>query len=140
MKICNILSYTRTQKKRHDFEMEAFSLTLNISAESLSNIKTKGSFGILRTSRFQNYPWLLDLTKNWQRYWGLKRRLPFQNHGVFFKCGCTLQGLTGVLNYLHCKILKNFKCYEKAILIFCIETQLTKCYFFTIFVSFYSLI
>ena len=34
--------------------MEAFSLTLNISAKSLSNLTNKGSFGILRTSRFQN--------------------------------------------------------------------------------------
>ena len=39
-----------TKKKRHDSEMEAFSSTSNISAKSLSNLTTKGSFGILRTS------------------------------------------------------------------------------------------
>ena len=42
--------YTRRPKKRHHSEMEAFSSTSNISAKSLSNLTTKGSFGILRRS------------------------------------------------------------------------------------------
>ena len=71
--------------------MEAFSLTLNIFANSWSNLTTKTSFRILRTSRFQNCPWLLELTKNWRRYWGLKRRLPFKHHLVFFERGYMLQ-------------------------------------------------
>ena len=76
-----------TTKKRHDFEMEAFSSTSNISAKSLSNLKANIGFGILRTSWFRNCPCWLDLTKNWQRYWGLKRWLPFQNQLVFLSSG-----------------------------------------------------
>ena len=38
--------YTRTQIKRDDFEMEAFSLTLNISNSSWSNLATKESIKI----------------------------------------------------------------------------------------------
>ena len=71
--------YTWASKKLNDFEMEAFSLTLNISAKSLSNLTTKDSFWILKMSWFWNWPWLFDLIKNWRRYWGLKRRLPI--HG-----------------------------------------------------------
>ena len=84
------MRYTRRQKKRHHSEMEAFSSTSNISAKSLSNLTTKGSFGILRTSWFRNCPCLLDLIKIWPRYWRLKRRLPFRNHIVFFVVGCTI--------------------------------------------------
>ena len=36
--------YTRTRKIRDDFGMEASSITPNVSAESLSNLTTKGSF------------------------------------------------------------------------------------------------
>ena len=40
------IKYTRTQIKRDDFEMEAFSLTRNISNSSWSNLATKDSFKI----------------------------------------------------------------------------------------------
>ena len=80
--------YTHAKKKRDDFEMETFSLTPNISVKSLSNLTTKGSFRTLRTSWFQNCH-CPDLIKNWQRYWGLKRRLPCQNH-LFLGRGCNI--------------------------------------------------
>ena len=48
------IKYTRTQKNETTLKMEALSLSPNISAKSLSNLTTKGSFIILRTSRFQN--------------------------------------------------------------------------------------
>ena len=47
-----------TTKKRVDFEMEAISLTLNISANSWSNLVSKDSFEISSPWWFQNRPWL----------------------------------------------------------------------------------
>ena len=42
----NCRIYTRAPKKSHNFEMEACSLTLNISASFWSNLATKDSFEI----------------------------------------------------------------------------------------------
>ena len=44
-------------------------LSHNISASTWPNIKIKDSFEILRTSRFQNWPYFLNLVKIWWRYW-----------------------------------------------------------------------
>ena len=86
----------RYQQQKHktsgQFEMEAFSLTVNISINSWSNLTTKDSFKILRKSWFWNChqcPWLLDLIKNWQRYWHWqsKRKLPFSNWPLFLSLG-----------------------------------------------------
>ena len=76
------MTYTRNQIKLDDFEMEAFSLSLNIFFNTLSNLTTNDSFEILRMSWFRTWSWLLDLIKNWRRYWGIKRRLSFQNRLV----------------------------------------------------------
>ena len=51
--------------------------TLNISVNTASNLKFRVSFGILMTSRFLNWPWSLNLMKNWLRYSRLKTRLDF---------------------------------------------------------------
>ena len=40
----------------------------NISASTWPKIKTKDSFEKLRTGTFQNWPYFLNLVKNWQRY------------------------------------------------------------------------
>ena len=40
----------------------------NISASTQPKYKIKDSFEILRTSRFQNWPYFLDLVKIWWRY------------------------------------------------------------------------
>ena len=42
-------------------------LTFNNSAKSSSNSTIWGSFEILTTSRFQNFPWVSDLMKIWWR-------------------------------------------------------------------------
>ena len=68
--------------------MEAFTLTLNISAKTLSNTTIKDSFEISSSRGFRKCPWLLDLIKIWLRYWGLKRRLPFENRQLFFGRAC----------------------------------------------------
>ena len=39
------------------------SLTSNISAKTLSNFTCRGSFEIVRTSRFRNWPWFRKLSK-----------------------------------------------------------------------------
>ena len=44
------------------------SLTLIFSASTWPNIKSKVSFEILRTSRFQNWPYFLNLVKIWGSY------------------------------------------------------------------------
>ena len=44
------------------------SLTSNFSASNWSNIKSKDRFEILRTSRFQNWPYFLSLVKIWGSY------------------------------------------------------------------------
>ena len=44
------------------------SLTSIFSASTWSNIKSKDSFEILRTSRFQNWPYFLNLVKIWGSY------------------------------------------------------------------------
>ena len=41
----------------------------NISASTWPKLKIKDSFEILRTSRFQNWPYFLNLVKIWWRYW-----------------------------------------------------------------------
>ena len=41
----------------------------NISASTWPKSKVKDSFEILRTSRFQNWPYFLNLVKIWWRYW-----------------------------------------------------------------------
>ena len=71
-------------------EMEAFSLTPNISANSLSFIKSSNQ-GQFRNQLVQ--PLLLDLIKFWLRYWGLKKRVPFQNHPVFYDGACINHGI-----------------------------------------------
>ena len=84
----NTKKYTRVQKKRYNFQLEAFTLTLNISAKTLSNTTIKDSFEISSSRGFRKCPWLLDLIKIWLRYWGLKRRLPFENRQLFFGRAC----------------------------------------------------
>ena len=42
---------------------------LNISTSTWPKIKIKDSFEIVRTSRFQNWPYYLNLVKIWWRYW-----------------------------------------------------------------------
>ena len=65
--------------------MEVFSLTLNISTNSLSNLTTNYSFKKSASPwGFQNCYLLLDLRKIWQRFWGLKKILLF-----LFGQGCT---------------------------------------------------
>ena len=85
------LIYTQQHKKVVNSKTEAFSLTVNISINSWSNLTTKDSFKILRKSWFWNCqcPWLLDLIKNWQRYWHWqsKRKLPFSNWPLFLSLG-----------------------------------------------------
>ena len=81
------LHYTRARKKRDDFEMKAFSLTLNITARSWSNLAMKDSFEIRSSKGFWNCLLLLDLIKIWLRYCGLKRRLQFQNRLFFSNAG-----------------------------------------------------
>ena len=44
------------------------SLTLIFSASTWPNIKSKVSFEILRTSRFKNWPYFLNLVKIWGSY------------------------------------------------------------------------
>ena len=44
------------------------SLTSNIPASTWPNIKSKDSFEILRTSKFQNWPYFLNLVKIWGSY------------------------------------------------------------------------
>ena len=58
-------------------EILAFSLTFNYSANSWPNVACKDSFEISLSWGFQKCPWLLDLIKNQQRYWRLKRRPKF---------------------------------------------------------------
>ena len=48
-----------SHKKQGDFEMEAFSLTPNISGNSWSNLAIKDSFEISSSWGFPNQPWLL---------------------------------------------------------------------------------
>ena len=76
--------YTRRQKKVDTSKTEAFSLTVNISVNSLSNLTTKDSFGICFSWGFWNGSWLLNLIKNWWRYWQLKKRLQFSKCQLFF--------------------------------------------------------
>ena len=54
----------------------------NISASTWPNIKSKDSFGKLRTSRFQNCPWFLELMKIWWSYWWITKVIVFCGHGV----------------------------------------------------------
>ena len=89
--------------------MEAYTLTLNISAKSLSNLTTKDSFWILKMSWFWNWPWLFDLIKNWRRYWGLKRSLPI--HGrMNVPCGKYLTfSDSGTLYCRVCSVDRGFR-------------------------------
>ena len=81
--IC-ILQHTRADKKKVDTsKTEAFSLTVNISVNSLSNLTTKDSFRICFSWGFWNWPWLLNLIKNWRRYWQLKRSFSFRSVNFF---------------------------------------------------------
>ena len=73
----------------HSFSrvLEDFSLTLNISANSLSNQTTKVNFEISSSLGFWNCPWLLDLIKIWLRYWGLNTKYfqwPYKNEKLIF--------------------------------------------------------
>ena len=77
-------------QKRDDFSVEDISLNLNNSVKSLSNPTTKDSFEISSSWGFRNCHWLLDFIKIRLSYWGLKRRLPFENRPVFFGRGCIL--------------------------------------------------
>ena len=92
--------------------MEAFSLTLNIFANSWSNLTTKTSFGILRMSWFRNWPWLLNLIKNWLSYWQSKRRLPIQNRPVF--------------NGRACNVILNFGLFQQLNTTFIVQSLLSK--------------
>ena len=81
--------YICTQIKPGNSKMEVFSLTLNISTNSLS-IQTNDSFKKSASPwGFQNCYLLLDLRKIWQRFWGLKKILLFSNCLVLFGQGCT---------------------------------------------------
>ena len=54
----------------------------NISASTWPKLKIKDSFEILRMSRFQNWPYFLNLVKIWWRYWQKTNCLLFCGHGV----------------------------------------------------------
>ena len=57
------------------------SLTSIFSASTWPNIKSKVSFEILRTSRFQNWPYFLNLLKIWGSYILPKTKFPnFKDH------------------------------------------------------------
>ena len=101
-KFCTKVSYVHTciymcnYKKQDNFEMESISLTLNISANSWSNLASKDSFKISSSWGFRYWPWLKDLIKIRLRYWGLKRRLPFPKIIPFLLClYITYYSLTG---------------------------------------------
>ena len=49
------------------------------SYKSFSKLKSNDSFGICTSWGFRNTPWLLNLMKNWLRYWG------FTTSHVMFK-------------------------------------------------------
>ena len=57
--------------------LEAYKDASSVCLKQLVRWAFKVIFRIVRTSWFQNCPWLI---KNWQRYWQLKRRLPFLNY------------------------------------------------------------
>ena len=52
------------------FESYDLSLIINISVTTQSILTCWGCFGILRTSRFQNCPWVCIYSSIWRRYWG----------------------------------------------------------------------
>ena len=81
------LRYTRPIKVVNS-KKEAFSLTVNITINSLSNITTKDSFRISSSWGFRDCPWLLHLIKKWRRYWQSKRRLLFTNWPLFYVVAC----------------------------------------------------
>ena len=58
-------------------------LNTNISASTWPKFKIKDSFEILRTSRFQNWPYFLNLVEIWWRY------CPKTNCQVFLWTQCT---------------------------------------------------
>ena len=53
------------------------SLTLNISVNSSSNERIRGSFGICSLGGFLNCYWFWNFIRNWLRYSSLKRSLKF---------------------------------------------------------------
>ena len=66
------------------FENWALPLTMEISTNSSSNSKIRGSFGICSLWRFWNCHWYLWLMKNWQIYSRLKARLNFRKYNELF--------------------------------------------------------
>ena len=52
------------------------------SGSTWPNVKSKVSFEILRTSRFQNCPYFWNLMKIWCRYWWNTKVELFCGHGV----------------------------------------------------------
>ena len=76
-------------KECEKLEWPLVSWTSIISASTWPKFKSKFSFEILRTSRFQNCPYFLNFVKIWWRYcqkqnWEIFRTtLYFWNHGEF---------------------------------------------------------
>ena len=60
-------------------------LSPNISASTQPKFKIKDSFEILRTSRFQNWSYFLNLVKIWWKYWPKTNCCVFLGHGVFWQ-------------------------------------------------------
>ena len=54
--------------KWENWKWPLVNLTSDISASTWPNIKSKDSFEILRTSRFHNLPYFLNVVKIWWRY------------------------------------------------------------------------
>ena len=105
--------YTQRQNKRDDSEIYAFSLTLNISFNSLSNLAINDIFKICRPSRFQTCPWLFHLIKNRMRYLRLKRMHIFPNRLVNFDFGCSVQPKRNLSGYFRTN--KGNKCRTRVV-------------------------